>query len=398
MSPLVQKVLAVLLLVSATVGLAAQEESLDDLFDDPAADTLVVETETDHLASYVTAEAIKFNGSFKATGGVAAGWTSWPRLEDPARYFDGTIGLTATASLSFDARPDPDFRLYGNVSTSMNPLSGSNGWSGFALGELFVDYTWLDNVFIRMGQQSMSWGQGRLFEAVTNVMSDAASGFSFRASLPTLLDGVQAVALINRGAVASWQELCYAARADKLFWGTLVSAGVRYQRDEGLKALVSVKKTVFGVDLFGDLVVYRHDASGYEQILAGFFKEWKDVKLYGEYYYNGATWPAGPAETRAPFDGFLAAGSDHTLGLACGFNNVFGTPVDAGFKLIHTFFDGSGLAMAGLTWKPWKMISATLALPVAYGADGSRYVGPSNPDAARRRLALVFGLELSASF
>jgi hypothetical protein len=325
------------------------------------------------------------SGSFNATGGAIAGWTQWP---DPANLdtgFDGTIGLTTSATLNIDARPDPDFHLYGTMTTSMNPLVGVN-WSSFVLGELFVDYTWLGNVFIRMGKHSITWGQGRLFSGSTNIMNDTFSGFALRASLPTLLDGVSAIGLLKNGyfesgTLASYREFGYAIKADQVLFGTLLSLGGRYQVDEGLNAILSVKRTVLGVDLLADVVLHDSEAARYNRVLTGFFKEWTDFKVYGEYYYTGAA--TGVA--------------DHSAGLACGFNNVFGTPVDLGAQWIHAFVDGSGTVTTGLTWVPWKFITATIAVPVVYGDDGSRHV-LANADPVKRRVSLAFGLEMAVSF
>ncbi|MBN2874798.1 MAG: hypothetical protein JXM71_06865 [Spirochaetales bacterium] len=383
MSGVHRSVIAVFLVLACSIAVVAQEsENLDDLFDAPADDSVVMDTETDHLAQFVTEDTIRFSGSFNAVGGIGAGWTSWPVVRDLSAGFDGTVGLTATTNLYVDAMPDPDFRLYGYVTTSMDPLSGGKTWNGFSIGELFVDYTWLGNVFIRMGTHSITWGQARLFEGVTNLMADAATDFSLRASLPTVLGGVSVIGLVNKDATTSYTQVCYAAKADEVLWNTMLSVGARYQLDEGLNALLSVKKVLWGVDLLADTVIHYDDASFYPKVLAGFFKEWPDVKLYGEYYYDGSA----------------SIGLDHVTGLACGFNNIAGTPLDLGLQWIHAFIDGSGSATAGLTWKPWKYITATLALPVAYGADGSRYVTTSNSDPARRRLAMVFGLEMAVSF
>lgn len=384
-------VLSLAVLLCAALPLSAQEaENLDDLFSDPVEDTVVVETQTDHLAQYVTSDTVVISGSFNATGGAIAGWTQWP---DPANLetgYDGTIGLTTSATLNIDARPDPDFHLYGTMSTSMNPLDPASGvnWSSFALGEFFVDYTWLGNVFIRMGKHSITWGQGRLFSGSTNIMSDTYSGFALRASLPTLLDGVSAIGLLKSeyfesGTLASYKQICYAVKADQVLLGTLLSLGGRYQVDEGINAILSVKRTILGVDLLADVVLHDNEASRYYQVLAGFFKEWTDFKVYGEYYYTGAT-------VDVP---------DHSAGLACGFNNVFGTPIDVGAQWIHAFIDGSGTVTAGLTWVPWKFITAKIGVPVVYGEEGSRYVvALATTDPGKRRVSLAFGLEMAVSF
>jgi hypothetical protein len=381
--------LTLAVLTLAVMPLRAQEaENLDDLFSDPVQDTVVVETQTDHLAQYATTETIQFSGSFNAEGGIAAGWTSWPVFSDLSSGFDSTIALSSSASLNLDARPDPDFRLYGSVTTEMDPLEGAYTWSSFTISELFVDYTWLDDVFIRLGKHGMAWGQARLFKdvsdnGVTDLMADAAAGYSLRANLPTIMDGISLISLINQPDASSYTQIVYAGKADKVLLGTMFSLGARYQIDEGVNALLSVKRVVLGIDLLADAIVHYDADSLYPKVLAGFFKEWPRVKLYGEYYYNGA----------------VAGDMDHSAGLAWGFNNIAGTPVDLGLRWIHTLYDSSGSVIAGLTWKPWKYITASLALPVAYGPDGSRYVSTTyNEDVAMRRLVLAFGLEMAVSF
>jgi len=378
-------VLVLLVLVVLRLG-AQEEENLDDLFSDPVEDTIAEVPATDHLSRFVTQDTIAFSGSFNAKGGAIAGWTRYPLLGDLLGGFDGTVGLVSTVTLSFDARPDPDFRLFGTVSTSIDPVNGSYTWPAFALSELFIDYTWLGDVFIRMGKHSVTWGQGRLFEAITNIMADASSGFALRASLPTLLNGVSAIGLMKSGyfesgTLASYKQVCYALKADQVLWGTMLSLGGRYQVDEGLNAILSVKRVVLGVDLLADAVLHESDGSRYFRALAGFFKEWQDVKLYGEYYYTGAA--AGEAE--------------HLAGLAVGFNNVFDTPVDLGAQWLHALSDGSGTVTAGLTWSPWKFITVTVAVPVVYGEAGTHFI-LANDDPAKRLVSIALGLEMAVSF
>lgn len=366
----------------AASTLSAQDENLDALFSDPAADTVVTETQTDHLAQYVTSDKLAFSGYFYAKGGIGAGWTTWPIVPDLASGFDASIGLTSTANLYFDARPDPDFRFYGYVTTTMDPLSGAYTWSNFSIGELFVDYIVLDRVFIRMGKHDIAWGQARLFEGITDIMSDAVNGYSLRANVPTVLSGLSIIGMINRPGASSFWQIAYAAKVDEVLWGTMLSLGARYQIDEGLNALMSVKRVLWGVDLLADVVLHYDSASLYPRVLSGFYKEWPDVRLYGEYY----------------FDGSIAGVVDHTVGLVCGFNNIAGTVLDLGFQWLHAFIDNSGSVTAGLAWKPWKFLTATIALPVAYGSDGSRYVTAYNEDISKRRIALVFGLVMEVSF
>ena len=59
--------LVALLLGSALPLCAQEEENLDDLFSDPVADTVIVETQTDHLAQMM-------RYSFQARSSLRAAW------------------------------------------------------------------------------------------------------------------------------------------------------------------------------------------------------------------------------------------------------------------------------------------------------------------------------------
>lgn len=368
---------------SLEAGVAgAQDESLDDLFDDPVEDVVLAQTDIDHLAQYTTDTGIRWGGNFNAVGGVSAGWTAWPDPSDLTAGFDGLYGLVPKATMYADARPDPDFRFYGSVVVTMDPLNGQATWDVVSINELFIDYTWLGQVFVRLGKHDIAWGQARLFEGYTDLMADAIEGFSLRASMPTWLDGVSALVLVNDEEVFSYRQVTYAGKAELILLGGMLSVGARWQIDAGLDALVSLKKVAWHTDLFADIEYHGAADSRYAKVLAGFYREWDDLKLYGEYWYDGSN----------------PSYFDQTFGVAFGYNNLGATTIDLGLQWIHTFVDNSGIATAGITWKPWKFIEATIAVPVAYGADASRYATSYNTDPGKRRIALVFGLEMDVSF
>jgi len=217
-------------------------------------------------------------------------------------------------------------------------------------------------------------------------MPDLPAGFAFRLNIPTWLDGISTIVLIKdsyfeSSLKASYRQFCYGIKADKVLGGTFLSAGIRYQEDENFKALFSVKRVVLGVDLFGDVALGYDGLTWSPRVLTGFFKEWQDFKLYGEYYYAGTV------------DGL----PDHTMGLAAGYNNIGETSIDLGIQWFHTFVDDSGIVTIVATWPAWKFITATIGLPIVYGSDDSRYIR-TNADPAKRRIALAFGLEFAISF
>lgn len=366
----------------------AYADDLDDLFLAPEPDKVEEAPEKDHLASVAKEEKLKLSGYFEAIGGIGAGWEEWPELQDLGQYFDGSIGFKADANLYVDARPDKDFRFFASFATSINPMDGSNKWTDFKISELFVDYTLLDSIFIRLGQHSTSWGQGKIFTN-SNLMADSAGNFSFRAGMPAVLNGIQALILAKQ-TIDYYKDLIYAAKVDAVFWNTYFSLGARYQADEGIKGLFSIKKVVFGTDLLSDVTISQEgtelDSTEFDfTALAGFFREWDSLKLYGEYLGKGHV-------------GQSVEGYEQKIGLDFGYKHIFGSGFNYGLEYRHEFKDNSGYIINALAWKPWKYITATLALPLVYGPTGAFYVTEGNPDLAKRRIALLFGLEMKVNF
>lgn len=358
---------------------------LDGLFDDPPGDIEAAAPAVDHRAAFERWDGLRWSGSFSTEGGIAAGWADWPRLGDPGQGFDGSIGLSSSASLSFSARPSPEFSIAGTLNTSFNPLlPGQGSWSPPAIDTLYADYILADALYTRMGKFGVAWGQGRLFNPA-NLVADSGAGYALRLSLPAYA-GAQFIGLVPPAGAASYRQLHYAAKADFVLAGTYLSPALRFSFDQPVRAALSVKRVAFKTDLLADAALrydYRVGRVDDAQLLAGFFREWADFKLYGEYQL-----------------GYLpGAATDHRLGLVAGYNNLGDSPVDLGFEYRHFFADGSGSLVLGLTGPIAPNLSWKLGAPLFYGAaDSLAHSYLRGHDPAGRRISLAFGLSLSASF
>jgi len=342
-------------LVSVSAQDAPPSDNVDSLFDTPQSDTVVVDSGIDYRTLYDKDEKIKTSGYFRAIGGAAIGYVRWPTLQDPSSGFGASIGAYAEAVAALDIRPSSVAHIRGEFSTSFTPATAQFSWDNFAIDELYCDYTVRDAVFVRVGEFLSSWGQGRLFTP-GDLLANSADGFSLRLSAPTVLNGVSAYAF-GSGTVESYGDLSYAAKADAIILDTLWSAGILYRYADGYKGLLSIKKVVWKTDLLADMVgVYQDDLTSYEGV-GGFFREWNELRLYGEYYIKGDE------------HGVL----DQQFGLALGQKNIAGTPIDVGLRWLHSIVDGSGTVLAALSWSPWKYVTATIGVPYMYGAAGSYY-------------------------
>ena len=363
------------------------EKSIDDLFNDPDEDIIAENTGEDLLTQFEESDKVILKGYFSATGGGGFGWDSSPDYSDLTDGFGPVVGAESIASLSFDARPDPTFRFYGKIYTEIDPTDNdSESWTDPEFEELFGDYNWLDKAYFRIGKHRVKWGQGRIF-IPGDLVAESEDGVTVRATFPTVLDGVSFVSFYDdsfkeKEQSLNGQDLAYGMLADKTLGSINLSAGLRVRKDERFKTLNSFKTVLFGTDLFSDLVVhFDNNEEPLFEILGGFFREWTDFKLYGEYYFDGSD---------EDYD-------DHSIGLAAGYKNIFSTPLDFGIEWQHAFIDDSGSIITVMQWSPWKNVKARIGLPVIYGSDDSRYVD-DNDSPVDSRIACVFFLEISSSF
>ena len=358
-------------------------DDFDSVFDDPAEDIVIEQpSDIDYRNQFEENKKIIVKGDFVVRVGGGFGWTEKP--------FDGypekLAGAYSKATISFDARPDPTIRVFGRLKTEMNSDNGSDVWSKLDFDELYCDYNWLDKSFFRLGKFYMTWGQGRLFRPA-NFMEDAEDGTAFRMTMPNVLDGVSFVSLYKKRVVSDDKrlhkgDLSFAGHADKTFGPINLSFAMLYNDLDGERYSGSFKTVILHTDLFADYVLNRSDEGDItHEALAGFYKEWTNVKFYGEYYY----------------DGRIENDIDHCIGLATDFDNLFGSPVGMGFKWLHSVTNEAGQFIGGFSISPWKHVKIRMAIPWQYGdkeLDKDFYEEfPINS-----KLAFTLFVELSAGF
>ena len=358
-------------------------DDFDSVFDDPAEDIVIEQpSDIDYRNQIEENKKIIVKGDFVVRAGGGFGWTEKP--------FDGypekLAGAYSKATISFDARPDPTIRVFGRLKTEMNSDNGSDVWSKLDFDELYCDYNWLDKSFFRLGKFYMTWGQGRLFRPA-NFMEDAEDGTAFRMTMPNVLDGVSFVSLYKKRVFSDDKrlhkgDLSFAGHADKTFGPINLSFAMLYNDLDGERYSGSFKTVILHTDLFADYVLNRSDEGDItHEALAGFYKEWTNVKFYGEYYY----------------DGRIENDIDHCIGLATDFDNLFGSPVGMGFKWLHSVTNEAGQFIGGFSISPWKHVKIRMAIPWQYGdkeLDKDFYEEfPINS-----KLAFTLFVELSAGF
>jgi len=393
---------AVMLFCFISFFVAAEENgSLDDLFDDPAEDILATETDIDHRKQFEETEQIVIRRSFTSTAASSVGWIGFPQFNDLYEGFETTAGAVAEARLSFTAKPSPLFGMGGSFYTEVDYKNGIPDWTNIIIDELYGDYILLDKAFFRMGKFPMKWGNGRLFTP-GDLMVLSEKGLAFRANLPTVMDGVTFVSLANTyydtkpgSSFSMTDDLVNAILLEKIFGNVLFSLGAKshFKQNESTKALASIKTVVLKTDIFTDFILcYDIDNNPNFQTLAGFFREWEKLKIYGEYY----------------FDGLVERNKGHNIGLATGYKNIFSGPIDTGIEWRHAFVDNSGRVFPAISFSPWSLIKINFGIPILYGNDATRIIledrdeddkeDPNYYMPSKRGLSFLFSVRLSYSF
>ena len=329
------------------------DEDFDSVFDDPEEDIVVEEPQDiDYRKHFEKSEKIVVKGDFVIRAGGGFGWTDTPFEGYPQMV----AGAYSKATISFDARPDPSIRIFGRLKTEMNSDNGNDVWSDLLFDELYCDYNWLDKTFFRLGKFYMTWGQGRLFRPA-NFMEDCEDGTAFRLTMPNVLNGVSLVSIYKKRDASSDNkihkgDISFAGHADKTLGPINLSFAMLYNGLDGQRYSGSFKTVILHTDLFADYVLNRSDEGDItHEALAGFYKEWSDIRLYGEYYY----------------DGRIEDEVDHCIGMAADWDNIFGSPVGMKFKWLHSVTNEAGQFIGGFSISPWKHVKIHAAIPWQYG-------------------------------
>jgi hypothetical protein len=357
----------------------ASASSVDQLFAEPQADIVTQSSDAQQLLKPFHAQPLTVTGSFASMAGFVGGYTDG---KDPdgsyngTYYFKATPGLSFVPTLTFSARPDQTIRFQGTVSF---PFASADMFSP-SINEMFFDYTFQDQVFLRIGRHLVSWGVTRIFSAGGDLMEKSSEGLDLKVTVPIGSGGVTGIMLAPSSIMTDqflWGDLTYGLQGTLPIGKTeFILSGIYYGNDSEktpLRATAALKTSIFGIDLFAEgigastltqrpMISASPILSG---IVSGFFWERIDpeLKLYGEYYYD--------ASDTSEKSRFVSA--------VIGMDRMFGSPFNFGLQWTHAFLDGSGIIMPGFSINLWPHIALQMGFPCRYGDPGSYYLVNQSP-------------------
>lgn len=372
-----------------------ESSQIDALFADPEEGIIdEAPTETVDVDALTAEDAPLLSGSASAEAAVSVGLTTWEPVGTLRERIDFAASYGMSATIALDARPSSTTRFYTWIGASA-PSPDSVLFSGFSIGELFLDYTLLGSVFFRVGKQSLTWGAGRLFNP-TNLVSSLAETLSLRATTAGRAGEFAAIVMAGDGFFADPTL----PRPDEVrvvgrwgwnlspFAGTVAGSfrGADGPGVDGLRTSASVYAPLLGADLVLEGVVAWGEGWAVDRydILVSFFRPFGVLGLNFQLEYLVAS------------PHISSGGFGSTAGVA-----VFATELlprwNPGVRWLHAFYDGSGEVVVGVEGPVADHLRLGVALPFTYGPQGG-YYRLNSEDPFGRVAAAVVQLTLQVDF
>lgn len=416
--------LTVFLLLLSCRGLAwAMDFDFDDLFGDD------LFAEIEEQASVIPPEEALLAQEKWDVGGNYNFSVNASRIYIKDSDSSDSLRASLGGQLYLDARPDPNFRVFGKigldygVSKQSGASSAEQGDLKVKLHEFFSDFNYDNKVFFRAGKQNAKWGVG-YFYSPADVISvgridphdpdqDLEGPVALKVHYPrgsnnyylyTLFDDVDAL-----------DKLAVAPKMEFVFGGTEVGVGGFYQKEKAPRLMLTASSSLGNVAVFGEAVVskgsdkafvgqlptsypiYRKDQAFFHATVGARYSHSDPDGLFNltgaaQYYFNGEgyreqqhiqdfrtyyAWLAmtNPAELIKinPVD--MSSSGRHYLALMLGWNNMFKTKFSLSASLNANLSDQSGMVTTSLSLPKISKISPSVGVYFNYGDEFTEYGG-----------------------
>ena len=323
-----KKLFTVLILLNLiAIAAFAQFEDDDFFFDDG------IEEVTSVSASSDLSKGILFeNGSVKIGGSLSSSISTMTTLfssEDKSfsdNLADTTLTPTLNSTLSIDARPVQDLRIYtkfafnypftsvgtGKISDpplTVVPVAISDYLN---VKECFTDFSVADRAYFRFGIHTVSWGTGFFFSPVSDIINtssinpedtdaqvDGCLNLRAQITFPDSLNCLWLYAVPSSDFKAN--KTAFAAKYEFLLGGWEIGTGAYYKYKAAPKAMITASGSLKKMTIFGEALYQYGGNSEWEadsswnnkssifQATVGVSYYWKDpqITLAAQYYYDG---------------------------------------------------------------------------------------------------------------
>lgn len=409
------KRLATLLLLGClfTSALYPQSETelidadLDSLFEEPAEEADTKEPpgeeqrdEPEVLASLTDEPELRFSAVYSLAAGYSLGWgyLPWEEQQPDQEGFLQSALVDMDSTLGLDIRLSEELRVVQKFGFSFPDYEPQ-------VNEFFADYNLYNQLFFRLGRQTITWGESRNFPhsnltaRVPDDFSEDPDSYAAKVSVPVGIGGIEFLAFSRKGFMDDPESprlhevgfggvINWAVAGADMRLGGFSHRALAYDR-----AFFALKTTVFGsMELYADATAAFDNES---EILfsgsAGFYDDWfnKGLTVNGEYFYCGESEELSLKGSDYP----LIAGHNTALNLSY----RFAPSVRFVGQYKQNFTEQSALVIPGLDFSGLPSVNLSLGVPLVLGSsEGAYYTG--NPDPLNRPISIVLAARVRGSF
>ncbi|HUW40812.1 MAG TPA: hypothetical protein VMV90_07350 [Rectinemataceae bacterium] len=424
---------------------AQSPDNVDNLFDQGA----VIPKATVPAAAKIEEvqdSRLHFFSSLNLYGDAGFGYKAFPPASDLSQHLGLEGGASFSALLGVEVRPADEMRLRLAMEYDFPPASGTA--PALQVSELFVDYSFLNTVFFRVGVFNYGWGNSQFFQLgdlpsrglpgwstsltplwqKTNLITNTSTvshPVSFKAYVPFEKDGFT---FLGRADLANY-GFPNTSSPDPRYMGLgllydLVTGPVEWniggftQYLLHPRGLLTAKTSAFGFDLSAEAVVafpyhlmYNNIASDipsgggiyvggevqriYPSFVFGIGRDWADagIKLYAEYAYNGER--DGSTYTNWLDDETGPGG--HNSAFTVKFDRLGQSNVGLNLLWQQNWSDGSCMIAPFIQLNAAALTTIQIGLPMVFGPDNSEVMN-NRLLPGSQRLGLLLLIKVSDNY
>ncbi len=395
-------------------GVLSAQESSDELFANPEPDGPADTSQKVPLEAF-SGQSMRFFESLKVDGYYVTGKNAKDEVvNSPVNALNFGFGTdvrldkTARAYASlYLAYPNPrkpaETTLYNPYEPPVDiAVSEELTFTQIQVKELFLDYSLGTFAIARVGRQTATWGQGRLFNP-GNLVAGIGDGMAAKVSAAVGPLTVTTAFIKNDGlyqvsgdtaSIISFASVGTALLTE--YSSPWFSTGLSgfYHYNLGEKGSAYVKSSFWGTDFFveglGEWGLMGEQSwTGVTGVYREIGGRVKWLKLQAEWLVSGR----GNDGSFSVVTNRNLGWNDQTVGLAATSELLGFIGMKPSVMWLHSLADSSGQLVVGLVNSSLAHIDLTAAVSQTYGGAASRYV-VNNPDPQKRMLSLT----LKASF
>lgn len=398
--------------LSSIVGIWADDTS--DLFSDPEPDSQADTTQSVPLDAFngksfrffetLDVEAYMISGMQKDGDISSSPYDALDLVFGSDLRIDKNARAYASFELEYPKSDNTDDSIYSPYTSDVATVTDTElTYENLTIKELFLDYSLGDVAIFRLGRQSATWGQGRIFN-IGNLVTQVEYGMAAKMSTAIGPVAITSIAIKNDSEYQVDTDSSEAVSLASLAGATLAeystgwfSMGVSgfYHVNIGAKADAYIKSSFLGTDLFleglGEWGRYGANTwSGVAGLYRDFGGNTKWLKLQAETLLSGRGDDGSFTSVSSNHYGF----SDWTTGFAAT-TEIFNL---WSFKpqvlWLHAWKDNSGELVVGVKNTSLPYVELNTGVVWVYGGDDSRYVS-ADPAGDDRRLSLTVTAKFS---